>query len=402
MKAHDEERKVSVRKAWAAGAAVAAIVAAAAGAVWLQGRIFDQRFEAFAREMSDKGVLAGALVNAEQTGRSFARRDLSIGVRAAGLELRWTGSVRFGLGMTARLSLDKPCGTMAELSELGVEGLEDEIVVTRGLLEKTPEVVWRAKPFRLSSDGVLCSSGGIELSSTNLEREGRALWHGLTCAHGGENVRVGDVMLDAAASADGRRAEIRASVAGAAADAAGLRAKTGAVEMEGTLEETRAETAEDEALYAQTSMFRVQNVEHEGDRIFDAWTWRSKMTNVPARLVEAMMLGDASGPVIVEAAAREAIMQGGMTFDLDECTVTRNGRLLTASGRIARDGQRLGAVFVRMDPEFGEDIKGWSRVVEELKAGGRLRMVDGRLEAHVELTTEGVTVNGVKLDSLQQ
>ena len=55
-----------------------------------------------------------------------------------------------------------------------------------------------------------------------------------------------------------------------------------------------------------------------------------------------------------------------------------------------------------MDPEFGEDIKGWSRVVEELKAGGRLRMVDGRLEAHVELTTEGVTVNGVKLDSLQQ
>lgn len=391
-----------MKKAWVAGIAVAAIAASAAGAVWLQGRIFDREFETFAREMAEKGVLAGALVNAEQTGRGFARRDLSIGLRASGLELHWTGSVRFGLGMTARLSLDKTRGTMAELSGLGVEGLEDEIVVTKGLFAKHPEVVWRVKPFRLLSNDVLCSSGGFEFSSTDLEREGRALWHGLTCAQGAENVRVGEVMLHAAASADGRRAEIRAAVAGAAADAAGLRAKTGAVEWEGTLEETRAETAEDEALYAQTSLFRAQNVDYDGERIFDAWTWRSRMTSVPARLAEAVMFGDASGPVIVEAAAEEAIMQGGMTFDLDECTVMRNGSLLTASGRIARDGQRLGALFVRMDPEFGADIKGWSQGVEELKAGGRLRTVDGRLEAHVEFSTDGVVVNGVRLDSVNE
>lgn len=138
--------------------------------------------------MADKGVLAGALVNAEQTGRGFARRDLSIGLRASGLELRWTGSVRFGLGMTARLSLDKTSGTMAELTGLGVAGLEDEVVVTRGLFAKRPEVAWRVKPFRLLSNDVLCSSGGFEFSSTNLEREGRALWHGLTCAQGVENV----------------------------------------------------------------------------------------------------------------------------------------------------------------------------------------------------------------------
>lgn len=110
------------------------------------------------------------------------------------------------------------------------------------------------------------------------------------------------------------------------------------------------------------------------------------------------MFGDASGPVIVEAAAEEAIMKGGMTFDLDECTVTRNGSLLTVSGRMARDGQRLGALFVRMDPEFGADIKEWARGVEEQKAGGRLRTVDGRLEAHVEFSTDGAVVNGVRLD----
>lgn len=182
--------------------------------------------------------------------------------------------------MTARLSLDKTSGTMAELTGLGVEGLEDEVVVTRGLFAKRPEVAWRVKPFRLLSNDVLCSSGGFEFSSTNLEREGRALWHGLTCAQGVENVRVGEVMLDAAASADERRAEIRAAIAGVAADAAGLRAKTGAVEWAGTLEETRTETAEDEALYAQTSMFKVQNVDYDGERIFDAWTWRSRMANV--------------------------------------------------------------------------------------------------------------------------
>lgn len=145
-------------------------------------------------------------------------------------------------------------------------------------------------------------------------------------------------------------------------------------------------------------MFKVQNVDYDGERIFDAWTWCLRMANIPARLVEAMMFGDASGPVIVEAVAEEAIMKGGMTFDLDECTVTRNGSLLMVSGRMARDGQRLGALFVRMDPEFGADIKEWARGVEELKAGGRLRTVDGRLEAYVEFSTDGAVVNGVRLD----
>lgn len=93
-------------------------------------------------------------------------------------------------------------------------------------------------------------------------------------------------------------------------------------------------------------------------------------------------------------------MQGGMTFDLDECTVTRGEGTLSAAGRVARDGERIGAFSVRLDPEFGADVKGWPEAVAELKANGSLRTVEGRLEAHVELSTDGVAVNGVKLDSL--
>ena len=55
---------------------------------------------------------------------------------------------------------------------------------------------------------------------------------------------------------------------------------------------------------------------------------------------------------------------------------------------------------MRLDPEFGADVKGWPEAVAELKANGSLRTVEGRLEAHVELSPDGVAVNGVKLDSL--
>ena len=45
-------------------------------------------------------------------------------------------------------------------------------------------------------------------------------------------------------------------------------------------------------------------------------------------------------------------------------------------------------------------IKLFFNIKAELKANGSLRTVEGRLEAHVELSTDGVAVNGVKLDSL--
>lgn len=193
---------------------------------------------------------------------------------------------------------------------------------------------------------------------------------------------------------------MKAMFEGGSADVEGMNLKTGAFEMASTIEETRAETQEDDALYSQSWTLKSGELDYDGVRVLDALTFRANMTNVPERLVDAMALGGAVSPVILEMAAEQAIMQGGMTFDLDECTVTRGEGTLSAAGRVARDGERIGAFSVRLDPEFGAHVKGWPEAVAELKANGSLRTVEGRLEAHVELSTDGVAVNGVKLDSL--
>ena len=281
-----------------------------------------------------------------------------------------------------------------------IEGLDDELVLKTGLFSSKPELAWRVKPFRVAAGSLLCSAGGLELTSGDVEHEGRLVWRGLSCSEGGESLRTGDVTFDVSVSKDGRRAEMKAMFEGGSADVEGMNLKTGAFEMASTIEETRAETQEDDALYSQSWTLKSGELDYDGVRVLDALTFRANMTNVPERLVDAMALGGAVSPVILEMAAEQAIMQGGMTFDLDECTVTRGEGTLSAAGRVARDGERIGAFSVRLDPEFGADVKGWPEAVAELKANGSLRTVEGRLEAHVELSTDGVAVNGVKLDSL--
>lgn len=390
---------MAVKKAWVAcGATV--VFAAVAGGVWLQGRAFDRQFDEFARELADMSVDMGFLLSAEQTGRGFAHRDLSIKMRWKDFRLCWTGRAEFGLGMTARLVLDKEYGSMSNLLDHGIEGLDDELVVKTGLFSSKPEFSWRVKPFRVAAGGLLCSAGGLELTSGDVEHEGRLVWRGLSCSEGGESLRTGDVMFDVSVSKDGRRAEVKAVFEGGSADVEGMSLKTGSFEMLSTIEETRAETQEDDALYSQSWTLKSGELDYDGVRVLDALTFRANMTNVPERLVEAMALGGAVSPVIMEMAAEQAIMQGGMMFDLDECTVTRGEGTMSAAGRVARDGDRIGAFSVRMDPEFGADIEGWSEAVAELKANGSLRTVEGRLETHVELSTDGVVVNGVQLDSL--
>lgn len=342
----------------------------------------------------------GFLLSAEQTGRGFAYRDLAIKLRGKDFRLCWTGRAEFGLGMTARLALDKEYGSMANLPDYGIEGLDDELVLKTGLFSSKPELAWRVKPFRVAAGSLLCSAGGLELTSGDVEHEGRLVWRGLSCSEGGESLRTGDVTFDVSVSKDGRRAEMKAMFEGGSADVEGMNLKTGAFEMASTIEETRAETQEDDALYSQSWTLKSGELDYDGVRVLDALTFRANMTNVPERLVDAMALGGAVSPVILEMAAEQAIMQGGMTFDLDECTVTRGEGTLSAAGRVARDGERIGAFSVRLDPEFGADVKGWPEAVAELKANGSLRTVEGRLEAHVELSTDGVAVNGVKLDSL--
>lgn len=48
------------------------------------------------------------------------------------------GRAEFGLGMTARLALDKEYGSMANLPDYGIEGLDDELVLKTGCSPRSP------------------------------------------------------------------------------------------------------------------------------------------------------------------------------------------------------------------------------------------------------------------------
>ena len=149
---------MAVKKAWVACGAAVVLAAVASGGVWLQGRVFDRQFDEFARELADTSVDMGFLLSAEQTGRGFAYRDLAIKLRGKDFRLCWTGRAEFGLGMTARLALDKEYGSMANLPDYGIEGLDDELVLKTGLFSSKPELAWRVKPFRVAAGSLLCSA----------------------------------------------------------------------------------------------------------------------------------------------------------------------------------------------------------------------------------------------------
>lgn len=163
---------MAVKKAWVACGAAVVLAAVASGGVWLQGRVFDRQFDEFARELADTSVDMGFLLSAEQTGRGFAYRDLAIKLRGKDFRLCWTGRAEFGLGMTARLALDKEYGSMANLPDYGIEGLDDELVLKTGLFSSKPELAWRVKPFRVAAGSLFCSAGGLELTSGDVEHEG--------------------------------------------------------------------------------------------------------------------------------------------------------------------------------------------------------------------------------------
>ena len=154
---------MAVKKAWVACGAAVVLAAVASGGVWLQGRVFDRQFDEFARELADTSVDMGFLLSAEQTGRGFAYRDLAIKLRGKDFRLCWTGRAEFGLGMTARLALDKEYGSMANLPDYGIEGLDDELVLKTGLFSSKPELAWRVKPFRVPQ--AVCSAARAALSS---------------------------------------------------------------------------------------------------------------------------------------------------------------------------------------------------------------------------------------------
>ena len=118
---------------------------------------------------------------------------------------------------------------MANLPDYGIEGLDDELVLKTGLFSSKPELAWRVKPFRVAAGSLLCSAGGLELTSGDVEHEGRLVWRGLSCSEGGESLRTGDVTFDVSVSKDGRRAEMKAMFEGGSADVEGMNLKTGAI-----------------------------------------------------------------------------------------------------------------------------------------------------------------------------
>ena len=60
---------------------------------------------------------------------------------------------------------------------------------------------------------------------------------------------------------------------------------------------------------SQSWTLKSGELDYDGVRVLDALTFRANMTNVPERLVDAMALGGAVSPVILEMAAEQAIMR---------------------------------------------------------------------------------------------
>ena len=376
----------------AAGGAVLLGAVAAGGILW-QGTVFDQQFEEIARKLSDDGVKVGLSISAEEIARSFTGREVAITVKDGQLAFRWTGRATFGFGTKAKLTLDREFGSAPELPNFGLDGYEDQIKVNVGLTgDATYE--WTVKPFRVKDDPVLCSVAGFTLTADKHLKKTDLLWHGMTCQADEERLVTGPVSIKA--HEDGAEGRIEVQVKGGELTSQGV---GGLVTVEGyTLHslQTRQKVNESQTetttppLYEQQWTWTLSQLKLDGQTALDGWKGKVRLENVPESFIAQM----ATGALVDVEMLMPLILSNDLKAKLEECVFERQQKQVSITGQLARESNQLGSFTVNIDREFAQDEPVWTDSVKELVSEGALRESEGAWVSQIDITEEGILVNG--------
>lgn len=362
--------------------------AGSAGAILWQASTFDAVFADLQKKLTDEGARQGVIVVAEETGRSWRTREVSVRFGAPGLELRWQGEARFGLGTTADLKLDTAYGTAADFEAMGIAGYEDRITIESTLTGKDFAWRWDAKPFRiLEEKRTLADVGAMSLAGTSAMTAVRFELAGVTAGDAAETLTLGRLTGDFKADAnDMRNSSVAWTLANFAYDGGEEKVALGesSVTM-GVAVKDKEEKAEEKAGGQAETLFRLDYgmklgaLDEAGERLWDAWEAKAAVDRVPEKLLTTLAFHKPEERFGLLAYIQYAFHRQGLTIEVPVNEWRLGDERASFTGRLVDTEKGLGDFLVAIDPGFAEKIPELKQETEAWKKEGLLVEEEGRL-----------------------
>lgn len=413
------------RKTLAAAGIVAALAAAAGGFVAREASLFDAHVE----QITAPGFIDEDLtIVYEEIGKSFFSRDFRIRAEYAGAQLVWVGRADFGAGISGRLSLDQTQGLGTLLPRGGVAGLREAFELSWTPWGGWSELVWTASPFVVKNEFLHWRSGAQRLvvEGFNDPANARGRWtvERILAGPRGEKAEVDVEKLEARWSGGGDAYAGRFDATAGAWRVGTMSGASLAFSHEVAPELKDGENTPDAKpiepggvlatlpaqRYVVAAALAVERPELDGIR-GDRFVLKSRTTGLtPGTLERFAMLGTAalaggmsdSKLLALFERLQHAFVTEGLAWELDECTWSAGEAHGSLAGRMAyvapeKPGApaRLGA-FELIVPEellLPEEAAG----LREASSDGRIRLVEGRWTTHLEIFTDRVLANGVRI-----
>lgn len=414
------------RKTLAAAGIAAALAAAAGGFVAREASLFDAHVE----RVTTPGFIDEDLtIVYEEIGKSFFSRDFRIRAEYAGAQLVWVGRAEFGAGISGRLSLDQTQGLGMLLPRGGVAGLREAFELSWTPWGGWSELVWSASPFVVKNEFLHWRSGAQRLVVEGIDdpANARGRWSierilaGLQGEKAEIDVEKFEARWSGAGDAYAGRFDATAGAwrVGAMSGASLVFSHEVAPESESTdgSEENAKSVAAGGVLatlpaerYVEAAALAIEKPELEGIR-GDRFVLKSRTTGLtPETLERFAVLGTAAlagGMTDAKLLAlferlQHAFVTEGLAWELDECSWNSGEAYGSLAGRMAYAAPeqpgapaRLGAFELIVPEELLDSEEAAS--VREASRDGRIRLVEGRWMTHIEIFTDRVLANGVRI-----
>lgn len=371
------------------------------GAVIWQGNTFDAVFDDLSVRLANEAQREGFTLVAEESGRTWHSRDISLRFSAPGIDLQWKGTADFGWGTTATLLLDTDYGTAADFEKLGIVGYEDSIVLEsglKGLVDGNFDWRWSAKPFTFNENGVpLCEVGGMSLNGGGDLTSARFVLDGIRAGEGAIKISSGRITGDFKAdSQESRNSSVLWKMMSFNYEDNYQKVAIGESSVSVSAKVTSAKG--EPVVYQLDYGMDIGSTDDDGHRLWDLWKVRAEVHKVPEKLITSMAFHSPDQAFGVFAYMQYAFHRQGLTIHLPVNEWHLGDSQASFTGTLADTQEGLGSFDVVIDRAFAEKVPELKSETKAWLEEGLLREEEGRLSGRGKIDPNGdIFMNGVPL-----
>ena len=365
--------------------------AGSAGAVLWQASTFDALFADIQKKLTDEGARQGLIVVAEETGRDWRSRDLSVRFGGPGVDLRWTGKATFGFGTAAELTLDTAYGTAAQFEELGIAGYSDKITIESSLTSTDLKWGWEALPFKIMEEKtVLAQVGAMSLTGTGDMTSATFKLDGLTAGDQTEKLVLKRLTADFKADAeDMRNSSVAWKLESFNYDGGEEKVALGESTLTMGIRVTGEEKQKDKegrkvpsAIFSLDYGMKLGAMDEAGERLWDEWEARAEVNEIPEKLLTSLAFHTPEERFGVLAYLQYAFHRQGLNINVPVNVWRLKGAEASVTGKLVDTDAGLGSFDVKIDSTFTDHVPELKQETDAWVKEGLLREEEGRLVGH--------------------